>query len=169
MNGGNNTSALVIRALHIIIYNFQWIASKKQIIWTYFAIIIIFCLPGGMLLYEKSMGRLTGVAKLQHALFNTLSRLLWATATAILIYMAHVVHPEGWVNRFLSHPCFQVLSRLSYSMYLVHVPLLLITTGGANVPFDKHSRVPIVSCRSITLLNIVFFSRNFRPGTTVGV
>ncbi|KAJ8943188.1 hypothetical protein NQ314_009811 [Rhamnusium bicolor] len=37
---------------------------------------------------------------------------------------------EGMVNQFLSLPIFQVLSKLSYSMYLVHLGVLLYFVGG---------------------------------------
>lgn len=62
------------------------------------------------------------------ALYNIFSRLLWALAIAYVVFAC--IHGYGGpVNRFLSLPFWQPLSRLSYAMYLVSVPLMVVSTG----------------------------------------
>lgn len=62
------------------------------------------------------------------ALYNIFSRLLWALAVAYVVFAC--IHGYGGpVNRFLSLPFWQPLSRLSYAMYLVSVPLMVLSTA----------------------------------------
>lgn len=62
---------------------------------------------------------------LEHGLYDSLSRVAWASALCYIIFAC--VHGYGGpVNWFLSHPLWQPLSRLCYSIYLLHFPIVLV-------------------------------------------
>lgn len=65
---------------------------------------------------------------LDHALYESLSRVAWALALSYIIF-ACVHNYGGPVNWFLSHPLWQPLSRLCYSIYLIHFPVLMVFQG----------------------------------------
>ncbi|KAI1290318.1 Nose resistant to fluoxetine protein 6 [Halotydeus destructor] len=56
------------------------------------------------------------------ALYNSLSRVSWATGLALFLYLA--VTTNGWVDQFLSLPLWIPLSRLTFIAYLIH-PILI--------------------------------------------
>lgn len=62
---------------------------------------------------------------LEHGLYESLSRVAWAIALCYIIF-ACVHNYGGPVNWFLSHPLWQPISRLCYSIYLIHFPIILI-------------------------------------------
>lgn len=71
---------------------------------------------------------------IQYGLYDGLSRVCWSIALCYVIFAcAH--NAGGPVNRFLSHPLWQPLSRLSYSIYLVHIPLIIAMTATMKIPF----------------------------------
>ncbi|XP_044739809.1 nose resistant to fluoxetine protein 6-like [Chrysoperla carnea] len=72
--------------------------------------------------------------RLFNALFMGLHRVLWAAALSWIIF-ACVFGYGGPVNWFLSLPIFQILSRLTYSLYLVHGPMLSIREGSYQMPY----------------------------------
>lgn len=72
---------------------------------------------------------------LENALYTSLSRIGWAIAVSYVIYAC--VHGYGGpVNWFLSQSLWQPLSRLSYSIYTLHFPLMIIVAGNAKAPFE---------------------------------
>ncbi|XP_068082886.1 nose resistant to fluoxetine protein 6 [Anabrus simplex] len=54
------------------------------------------------------------------ALYNSLGRPGWGLGIAMVIFLCHTGH-GGVIDSFLSWPWFQPLSRLSYSIYLIHM------------------------------------------------
>lgn len=63
---------------------------------------------------------------LEYGLYDSLSRVGWAIALCYIIFAC--VHGYGGpINWFLSHPLWQPLSRLSYSIYVVHFPVIVAT------------------------------------------
>lgn len=89
-------------------------------------------------------------------LYDTLSRLTWAIALCYLIFAC--VHGYGGpINWFLSHPLWQPLSRLSYSIYLVHFPVIMITTATmkSSLYFSEFNAVSVafLAFKSIQTLN----------------
>lgn len=62
---------------------------------------------------------------LHTGLYDSLSRIAWAVALCYIIF-ACVHNYGGPVNWFLSHPLWQPLSRLCYSIYLVHFPIVML-------------------------------------------
>ncbi|XP_055304016.1 uncharacterized protein LOC129569308 [Sitodiplosis mosellana] len=70
---------------------------------------------------------------LQFGLYDALSRVVWSIAICFIIF-ACVNNHGGVVNRFLSHPLLQPISRLSYSIYLLHIGVIMATASALNVP-----------------------------------
>lgn len=66
------------------------------------------------------------ISPLYYGLYDSLSRVIWSIALCYVIF-ACVHNSTSIVNRFLSHPAWQPISRLSFSIYLVH-PLVLVTS-----------------------------------------
>lgn len=80
---------------------------------------------------------------LNNSVYNTFVRPAWGLAIAWIIlacslqYGGRMMHNNGVidhrltfagpVNKFLSLPVFNILARLSYCLYLVHYPYILIT------------------------------------------
>lgn len=61
---------------------------------------------------------------IHYGLYDGLSRVCWSIALSYVIFAcAH--NAGGRVNRFLSLPLWQPLSRLSYSMYIVSFPVIV--------------------------------------------
>lgn len=62
---------------------------------------------------------------LRGAFYEAISRVAWATALAWLVFAC--THGYGGpVNWFLSLAGWQPLARMSYSIYLVHLPVQLV-------------------------------------------
>lgn len=71
---------------------------------------------------------------LEYALYTSLSRIAWAMALSYIIYAC--VHGYGGpVNWFLSLSFWQPLSRLSYAIYLIHFPVVMVVMGSAKSSF----------------------------------
>lgn len=61
---------------------------------------------------------------LENALYDSFTRVAWPSAISYIIFAC--VHKYGGpVNWFLGHPFWQPLSRLSYTIYLVHFPVVI--------------------------------------------
>lgn len=72
---------------------------------------------------------------LEHALYTSLSRIVWALALSYLIYAC--VHGYGGpINWFLSLSLWQPLSRLSYSIYVLHIHVLIIVMVRAKAALE---------------------------------
>lgn len=70
----------------------------------------------------------------EFAFYDAFSRIFWAMALCYIIFAC--VHGQGGlINSFLSHPLWQPLSRLSYSIYLLHLVVMMITTASMKSPF----------------------------------
>ena len=78
---------------------------------------------------------------LDYGLYDALSRVIWSVALCYIIFAC--VHDYGGpVNWFLAHPFWQPLSKLSYSIYLIHFFLILKTISiKSSVFFDEYTAV----------------------------
>ncbi|XP_055915469.1 nose resistant to fluoxetine protein 6-like [Eupeodes corollae] len=65
---------------------------------------------------------------LEAALYEGLKRFSWAVALCWLTVACHFGF-GGLINSFLSHPYWQPLGRLSYSLYLVHLTVIKLNFG----------------------------------------
>lgn len=70
---------------------------------------------------------------LKNAFYLALHRAAWSVGLCWIIF-ACLKDYGGIINWFLSLPLFQVLARLTYSMYLVHVVLIMIQIGRQRTP-----------------------------------
>lgn len=71
---------------------------------------------------------------IHYGLYDGLSRVAWSIALCYIIFACE--HSAGGlVNRFLSHQLWQPFSRLSYSIYLVHIPLIISLAAPMKTPF----------------------------------
>ncbi|XP_035785910.1 nose resistant to fluoxetine protein 6-like [Anopheles albimanus] len=68
------------------------------------------------------------------ATYEALNRVAWATAIGWIIF-ACVNGYGGAIDRFLGAPLWQPLGRLSYSVYLLHLPIQLMMAGSIRQPY----------------------------------
>jgi peptidoglycan/LPS O-acetylase OafA/YrhL len=67
------------------------------------------------------------------AAYESLKRVLWCLAWAWVILACHFSY-SGFVKRFLSHPAWLPISRLSFCIYLIHVPVMLVFLSSIRAP-----------------------------------
>ena len=60
-------------------------------------------------------------------IYATFERELFACSICWIIFACHRLKSGGFIRCFLSHPAWQPLSKLSLSMYLLHLPYLYYT------------------------------------------
>lgn len=67
----------------------------------------------------------------------------------MMIIHACITGHGGPVNSFLSLPMWRPLSRLTYAIYLIHMPIMMLTTGSLKRPiyfsFRANVRLQCVS------------------------
>lgn len=83
--------------------------------------------------------------RLFNTLFASLSRTIWGIALSWIIF-ACVHGYGGYINSFFSLSLFQVLARLSFSIYLTHMIIQNIRVGSSRVPL-YFSNMQIVSTK----------------------
>lgn len=69
-----------------------------------------------------------------YGLYSTLTHVVWGIAFCYVIF-ACANNAGGPINWFLSHPFWAPISKLSYAIYMVHFPVVMITTGVMRTPF----------------------------------
>ncbi|XP_045603365.1 nose resistant to fluoxetine protein 6 [Procambarus clarkii] len=74
------------------------------------------------------------------------SRGAWCLALLWLVFACHTGN-GGLINSFLSHPSWQPLSRLTYTLYLTAVPLQSLFPGQVYLPFYiNHLNMIVYAC-----------------------
>lgn len=63
-----------------------------------------------------------------YGLYDALSRVTWAMAMSFIVFACHFGY-GGPINWILSLPQWQPISRLTYAMYLLHLPVILLILG----------------------------------------
>ncbi|KAF2891678.1 hypothetical protein ILUMI_14495, partial [Ignelater luminosus] len=71
--------------------------------------------------------------KVTDAFRIALVRPSWVIAVSWIIFACAVGY-GGPINKFLSLPVFQILSKLTYSMYLIHFPIMVVVIGKMATP-----------------------------------
>lgn len=94
---------------------------------------------------------------LASAFYESFSRVGWACALAWLVFACTQGY-GGPINWFLSLEGWQPLARMSYSIYLVHLPLQLVIAARVRTP-NYFSDTDTVSRASKVNLSIL----NFKP------
>lgn len=69
----------------------------------------------------------------ESSIFLGMHRVVWSIALSWIIYVCIMGH-GGIINWFLSLTPFQIMSRLTYSMYLTHLSFQFIRIGLVRVP-----------------------------------
>lgn len=87
----------------------------------------------------------------ESALYTPISRLTWSVFLCLLVY-ACVKGYGGPINWFLSWPQWQPLARLTYGIYLVHMPVMLLSLASQRKPAYFSGRV-IVSEKKLSTEN----------------
>lgn len=64
-----------------------------------------------------------------HSQYDAVQRELWACSICWIVFACHKLKSGGIIRRFLSHPSWQPLSKLTLSMYLFHPVYFLFTNG----------------------------------------
>ncbi|XP_053658584.1 O-acyltransferase like protein-like [Anopheles marshallii] len=80
----------------------------------------------GYALKQLYIGDYTRIEPVADAFYESLHRSFWAFAVMWVIFVC-INGQGGIIDRFLGSPLWQPLSRLSYSMYLVHIAIQAIT------------------------------------------
>lgn len=101
--------------------------------------------------------------KVSSMFYYAVHRYLWAIFISWIIFMCH----QGWVpflNKILSIPAFQFLSKLSYCVYLLHLPIknTLITLSRQPLYFESSTRLyEILSLLFVSTVLAFFWSLLF--------
>ncbi|XP_067000185.2 nose resistant to fluoxetine protein 6 [Anabrus simplex] len=105
--------------------------------WT-FVLLIFFSVASGL----NSCLRLeTEYSSIENAFHNATGHLLWGLGLAVVIF-ACIQGYGGPVNHLLSMEMWQPISRLSYCMYMVHLPIQMFDTSYAKTfSYFAHSTV----------------------------
>lgn len=91
----------------------------------------------------------------QKGVYHTLARVIWTPLMTIQVVLLLKGHLPG-LSWILSHPIFQLISKLTFSAYLWHQPMLKLTQAMQRTPvylnfyFETH-RVLAVAVTSLTL------------------
>ncbi|XP_046608890.1 nose resistant to fluoxetine protein 6-like [Neodiprion virginianus] len=113
------------------------VATKKRqltkvnvlINWTVTAVLVLFCACGVHFNYHNDFA----YNRLLEVILALTLRPCWSIAIAWIIYACTHGY-GGFVNRFLSWPFFRPVSRLSFSIYLMHILLQFMRSGVARTP-----------------------------------
>ncbi|KAK4324809.1 hypothetical protein Pmani_004576 [Petrolisthes manimaculis] len=66
--------------------------------------------------------------------YGSLSRIAWAASLAWVVFACHFGY-GGMVNGFLSHPCWQPLSRLTYIIYLLSLSMQYAVYSNTRIDY----------------------------------
>ncbi|XP_077531302.1 nose resistant to fluoxetine protein 6-like [Haemaphysalis longicornis] len=89
------------------------------------------------------------------AVYAGLHRIVWCLSLWWL-HHACATGRGGWINSLLSSRVFQILGRLVYGSYLVHLPLLLVRIGITKTPLQAEEFFQTLEFIGITVLSMVF-------------
>lgn len=93
--------------------------------WTVSLVLMAFAIFGYHPFYQFTSLNTTS---LEYGLYDALSHIIWSLPVCYIIFAC--AHDSGGViNRFLSHPAFQPVSKLSFAIYLVHYPVVFLTVA----------------------------------------
>lgn len=118
----------------------QFKISSKQLLIGY-----IYCMATfGLIVVNLSSttSMLKQAPTVLNTVFDSLSRLLWASAIALIIFQC-ITNNGGPVNKFLSSPIWKPLAKLSFCIYVLHyvIQLLIIGQNRTTVYMETFSLV----------------------------
>lgn len=101
----------------------------------------------------------TKLSPFHFGFFEGLGRVIWAISLCYIIFAC--VHGYGGpINRFLAHPFWQPISRLSYSIYLLHLPVIWLTMATAKSPLYFSELTAVSHIISLYFTWVYFFHYN---------
>lgn len=91
-------------------------------------------------------------SSIESGLYTGFSRLLWSILIWMVIYACITGH-GGPVNSFLSLPMWRPLGRLTYAIYIIHLPVMMLNTASSKRPiyFSFRNMVRLLSAHNIFL------------------
>lgn len=72
-------------------------------------------------------------SSMESGLYTGFSRLIWSILIWMVIYACITGH-GGPVNAFLSLSMWRPLARLTYAIYIIHMPVMMLVTASARRP-----------------------------------
>lgn len=116
------------RLFHSIFYQFLC-QVRLGFHWLVCGLIVV-----GLVWYTYEMQQTDHKASaVESGLYTGFSRLLWSILIMMIIHACITGH-GGPVNGFLSLAMWRPLSRLTYAIYLIHMPAMMLTTGSLKRP-----------------------------------
>lgn len=89
---------------------------------------------------------------LHYASYETVGRIIWSICVCYIIF-ACVHGSGGWINTFLSLPMWQPLTKLSYSIFLIHYTIIKIIMYSIKTPLYFNAFTAFQSFISIYVLS----------------
>lgn len=89
---------------------------------------------------------------LEYGLFESLTRIAWSICLGYII-LACVHNSGGPANWFLSLSMWQFISKISYTIYLVHCSIIAITITSLKTPPSFSKMIAFQNCISIFALS----------------
>ncbi|CAH1957146.1 unnamed protein product [Acanthoscelides obtectus] len=133
----------------VILYNYRNVKLKQVTVlfgWAFSILTLVY------LVMAHSSFLKNDYDLVKAALFNSAARPAWSIAICVIVFLCSSGH-GGMINKFLSLKLFQVLVRMSYSIYLVHV-LVIIYFVGTKKHSEEFSNIKIFR----DLLSDLFFT-----------
>ncbi|XP_071822556.1 nose resistant to fluoxetine protein 6-like isoform X3 [Apostichopus japonicus] len=87
--------------------------------------------------------------------FQALHRIAWGVFLAWVVLYCQLVK-SGWINNFLSWHAWVPLSRLSYTVYLIHLIVFRTFIGNLGQPFYTTTLVLIFNYVAVTCVSFMF-------------
>lgn len=105
---------------------------------------------------------------LEYGLYDAFGRVSWAIALCYIIF-ACINKYGGPINWFLSHSLWQPLSRICYAVYLLHFPVILVTTASMKTTpyFSELNAVSIMHLYRSNVLTKYSFIFSFTLSSAI--
>lgn len=95
---------------------------------------------------------------IEDAIYASFSRVAWSAAVAWQIFMC--IHGYGGpINWFLSMPGWQPFARLSYSIYIVHMPLQLTLLAATRTSGYFSDLIAVSTIFCLLINKYIYFCR----------
>lgn len=89
---------------------------------------------------------------IESGIFLALTRTMWPIGVSLLILLC-VRGYAGPINQFLSSPRWLPYCRLSYAIYIVHMPIILVFTANSRRSFYFSNQTMVTIACNATYLN----------------
>lgn len=124
--------------LHFFFFKFCYLQKTALLCWTVSLAGLVSCLYAGF-----NLSTTNTTDRLSNGFYLGFNRPAWSIALCGLIILC-VGGYGGPINAFLSHPIFQFLTKISYSMYLVHYAVINVRYSSMKETF-RFSNIQMVN------------------------